>query len=103
MTNPTSSDEAMVSPNSICCGHKRKTPELETAGTGVRAARQKSCYLLVLFMAMPEAWRYLVYLWVKLSPKNMHHCGSVKYSDISPSAEASVHVPALLYNGDLRQ
>lgn len=40
----------------LLMGHNQKLPALETAGIGIRAARQKNCYLLVLLMVMPEAW-----------------------------------------------
>lgn len=55
-------DEAMVSSTASAVGHNQKSPALETADTRVRAARQKAVILLVLLMAMPEAWWYLVYL-----------------------------------------
>lgn len=52
----------------------------QPVGAGLQG---KSCYLLVLLGAMPEAWWHLVHLWMKGSPKSRHRCGSVKHSDLS--------------------
>lgn len=59
--NPTSSDEAMVLFNSIWCGPQSEIVNIGNSRHWHRGCKAK-CYLLVLFMAMPEAWWYLVYL-----------------------------------------
>lgn len=67
---PNSSEEAMGLRDSA-----RSRPLSATASPGTRqwgrAARQKAV-LLVLLVAMPEAWWHLVHLSMKVSPKSMH-------------------------------
>lgn len=58
--NPTFSDEAMVLFNSICCGPQSEIASVGNSRHWGQGCKAKSCYLLVLLMAMPEAWWYLV-------------------------------------------
>lgn len=67
---PNSSEEAMGLRDSARGRPLSATASPRTRQWG-RAARQKAV-LLVLLVAMPEAWWHLVHLSMKISPKSMH-------------------------------
>lgn len=73
----------MVLFNGICCGPQSGITSTGNSKHWGQGCKAKCWYLPALLMAIPEAWCYLVYLWMEGFPQNACIAVPVKDSDLS--------------------